>query len=359
MTSMKLSKSDLDWACRENLLSPEQATALWSALERRGAGAPRFDLAHVAYYAGALVVISAMSWFMTEAWDSFGGGGLSAVALVYAVVFYALGHELWFRRELPVPGGLLITVAVCMTPLAIYGVERMTGFWPQADPGSYPGYHRWIKAGWLLMELGTVLAGAIALRFVRFPFLTAPIAFSLWYLSMDLTPLLIGQGDFSDEQQRVVSLWFGLAMLVASYCVDRRTREDYAFWGYLFGLLAFWGGLSLAQNASELAKFGYFLVNLVLMVLSVLLQRRAFLVFGGLGVFLYLAHLAREVFADSLAFPFALSLMGVLIIYGGVQFQRHEEWIESIVTGWIPKSVRPLLPTQRSADTSGEGGGTD
>jgi hypothetical protein len=41
------------------------------------------------------------------------------------------------------------------------------------------------------MEVGTILAGSIALKFIRFPFLTFPIAFSLWYMSMDLTPLLL------------------------------------------------------------------------------------------------------------------------------------------------------------------------
>ncbi len=83
---------------------------------------------------------------------------------------------------------------------------------------------------------------------MRFPFLTAPIAFSLW---------------------------FGLGMLAATDFVDRRTREDYAFWGYLFGLI------------------------------------------------------------------------GVLVIFGGVKFQRQQARIESAIKGLVPDSVRHLLPTER------------
>ncbi|MEP6888403.1 MAG: hypothetical protein ABI945_08785 [Nitrospirales bacterium] len=49
----------------------------------------------------------------------------------------------------------------------------------------------------MAMEVGTILAAAIALRFIRFPFLTAPIAFTLWYMSMDLTPLFFGQTEYS------------------------------------------------------------------------------------------------------------------------------------------------------------------
>jgi hypothetical protein len=50
------------------------------------------------------------------------------------------GRHLWFDRGLKVPGGLLTTIAVCMVPLAIYGFQRMTGIWPNGDPGSYRNY---------------------------------------------------------------------------------------------------------------------------------------------------------------------------------------------------------------------------
>lgn len=59
------------------------------------------------------------------------------------------------------------------------------------------------------MELATVAAGLIALRFVRFPFVTAPIAFALWYMSMDLTPIIAGSDDFEWELRKQVSMWFG------------------------------------------------------------------------------------------------------------------------------------------------------
>lgn len=347
MSQLRLSRSDLDWASGEGLLSAEQASALWTALEARGPSGPRFDLPHVAYYAGALVVISAMGWFLTEAWESLGGEALTGIALVYGVIFSAAGRELWFKRDLRVPGGLLFTVAVCMTPLAIFGVEEATGLWPQGDPGDYTDYYVWVRGSWLFMELGTIAVGLIALRYVPFPFLTAPIAFALWFLSMDLTPLLLGRGEFTWEERRQVSLWFGLAMLLATYLVDRRTRLDYAFWGYLFGLAAFWCGLSMSDSDSELEKLGYFGVNVVLIVLSLLLQRRAFIVFGSLGVFVYLSHLAQTVFADSLAFPIVLSGIGVSIMFAGVTYQKHEARIEAAVAGLIPESLRRVLPASR------------
>src|SRR5918997_6220290 len=69
---MKVSRRDLEWAASEGVISGGQAEDLWRALEGREAGRPRFDLPHVAYYFGALVVISAMGWFMTLGWERFG-----------------------------------------------------------------------------------------------------------------------------------------------------------------------------------------------------------------------------------------------------------------------------------------------
>jgi hypothetical protein len=313
---------------------------LLRTFEWRDSGRPRFDLPHVAYYFGALVVISAMGWFMTLGWERFGGGGILAISLVYAACFV-------------IAGGLLVTIAVCMTPLAVYGFEWMTGLWLQGLPGEYRDFYGWIEGGWFAMEVGTVVAGLVALRFFRFPFLTAPIAFSLWFMSMDLTPLIYGADYYGDGYQ-LVSLFFGLAVLICSYLIDRRTEEDYAFWGYFFGMLAFWGGLTLLEGGSEIDWFFYGLISLALVMLSVFLQRRVFIVFGSLGVFGYVGHLAWEIFEDSLVFPFVLSAVGIAIIaLVGILYARNREQIERGMLSHVPKGLRRLLPPHRTASREG------
>src|SRR5215210_2229506 len=186
----------------------------------------------------------------------------------------------------------------------------MTGVWLQGAPGEYQDFYDYIEGGWFPMEVGTVGAGLAALRFFRFPFLTAPIAFALWFMSMDLTPLIYGRLYYEAQGYQVVSLVFGLVVLAGAYLVDRRTEEDYAFWGYLFGMFAFWGGLTLFEGGSELDWLIYGLINAGLIPLSVLLQRRVFVVFGAAGVFGYVGHLAWEIFEASLLFPFVLSAAG-------------------------------------------------
>jgi len=344
---MKISKDDFKSAAFEILPNEEQVEAIWQSMERRTASVSQFNLAHVIYYFGALIVISAMGWYMTEGWESFGGLGIAAISLAYAIGFFFSGRALWNRGRLAVPGGLLLTLAAWMAPLIVYGIERATGLWPQGDPGVYRGYHIWVKGGWFAMEVATIMASVVLLKFYRFPFLTFPAAFSLWYMSMDLTPLFFSKTDFTWDQRLWVSLLFGLAMLLVSFVIDRRTKEDFAFWGYLFGTLAFWSGLSLIGSESESGKFLYCLINVGLIFLSVLLKRRVFIVFGALGVSGYLAHLSDVLFKDSWLFPFALSAIGLLIIYLGVQFQRHQAAAERMVMSLIPAGARSLLPQNR------------
>jgi hypothetical protein len=101
---MKVSRKDLEWAASEGVISGGQAEDLWRAFEWRASGRPRFDLPHVAYYFGAVVVISAMGWFMTLGWERFGGGRILAISLVYAACFVIAGDLLWRRRDLRAPG---------------------------------------------------------------------------------------------------------------------------------------------------------------------------------------------------------------------------------------------------------------
>lgn len=339
---MNIAKRDLLRAATDCGVSDEQAESLWETLEGCQARTTRFDVPNVAYYLGALVVMAAMGWFMTMAWERFGGRGILFIATTYAACFAVIGHRLWRKESYRIPGGLLVTLAVWMVPLAIYGLERVIGIWPQGDPGAYSGYYVWVKGSWFLMEVGTITAGLVALRFVRFPFLTFPIAFAFWYMSMDLAPLLLGRHDswYSGWDERLwVSLGVGCTMLVVSALIDRRTGESFARWGYLFGLLAFAGGLTVLMR-SEPSWAVYGAVNLALMFIAVVLQRRVFLVFGAIGVYVYLGHLAYEVFKGSLMFPFALTVLGLALIYGGVLYQRHREQIESSIPGMLFRPAR-------------------
>lgn len=346
---MRIEKDDLKWAAEKGIIDAPQADHLWRALLKRTADRPQFGLVQILYYFGALLVISAMTWFITNAWEDLGGGGIFLVSVLYALVFIGLGYRCRERPGLQVPSGLLVTMGVCMTPLAVYGLQRWLGIWGFDDPGEYRSFYRYIKGGWFFIEVATIAAGLLALRFFKFSFLTAPVAFALWYMSMDITPIIFGGENYSWDQRKMVSLWFGLAMIAASYCVDRRTKKDFTFWTYLYGVMAFWGGLTLMESDSELSKFIYFLINVLMMGMSVFLQRKVFVVFGAIGSFVYFAHLAADVFEDSVMFPFALTIFGSMVLYCGILLHRHGSKIEQRIVSAMPTWMQRLRPDTRVA----------
>jgi len=343
--AITITRSDMDTAIADGVLTADQAGQLWNRFAAQVQSRPRFDAAHVAYYAGAVIVLGAMGWFLTEAWMQLGGAAITVIALAYAGAFWLAGETLW-KKGLTTPGGLLFTLAVWMVPLAIYGIELMTNLWPQDYPGSYRDYYEYVRGSWIGMELGTIIAGAIAVWARPFPFLTFPIAFALWFMSMDVTPLLFGKHEYGWNERLWVSVVFGLVILLVSYLADlaNRVREDFAFWGYLFGLLAFWGGLSGMEDGNEAAKFVYCLINVGLVVISVLIRQRSFIVFGALGVLGYLGHLSYTVFKDSLLFPGALTMLGIGLIYLGVVYQRHSQQMAISLQSGLPEGIRNLIP---------------
>jgi hypothetical protein len=85
-----------------------------------------------------------------------------------------------------------------------------------------------------------------------------------------------------------------------------------------------------------------------MVLLGAVLGRRVFAVFGGLGIAGYLGHLSYRVFKDSLVFPFALSLIGLAIIWLGVIWQRNEAQWSVKLRASLPKELRELLEARGS-----------
>ena len=80
-----------------------------------------------------------------------------------------------------------------------------------------------------------------------------------------------------------------------------------------------------------------------------MLVRRAFVVFGGLGVAVYLGHLAWNVFEDSWLFPVVLTAIGLGIIFLGLAWQRHESRITARLHAALPRPLRELLQARLHA----------
>jgi len=339
--SITLSIADIRTAATEGVISEKDAENLiyWACSRDRTeqfftpAEQPKaFNLVTVAYYFGAMLMISACAWFLGDKWNSLGSAGILATSVIYFAVAASLGW--WLRTKgFIVGGGLLITVAVCLTPLIVYCIEDLSGFWPvlptSGDPIKYKDFYPYIRGAWILMELATMAVAFAALLIVRFGFLTAPIAFSLWFFSMDVAAWMYGDHDLDWNTRAWVSIIVGAPTIIIGYVLDRTLHkpgeaksQDFAFWCYLFGLMAFWGGMTAMDSDWEMGRFVYLVINVGLVAISLYLSRSVFLVFGAIGIFTYLGHLSYEVFKDSVLFPFIIALIGLGMIVATVLAQR-------------------------------------
>jgi len=341
---MSITRNTLENAVKEDIISLEQAERLIAFINAQPNNGPSFDFTHVLYYLGGMIAIGAMTLFMTLGWESFGGMGILSISILYAGIGLKLTEKFKAKGYL-IPAGICGTFVIALTPLAIYGLQHALGVWP--DESTYRDYHRYIEWHWIFMELGTLAAGAIMAWRYKFPFLMMPIAVTLWYLSMDITAIISG-GDFDWTLRKIVSMYSGLLMIALAFWIDIRSRNkaDYAFWIYLFGVIAFWCGMSLQSSDSELAKFIYFSINLLMITVGVILVRRVFVIFGALGSCGYLSYLASNVFKDSWLFPITLTALGLLVIYLGVLWQKHEQEITSKVRSVLPLALRELLESK-------------
>ncbi|OTQ06725.1 DUF2157 domain-containing protein [Gilliamella apicola] len=349
---MKITYKQLTSAAEQKLLTHQQAEQLWLFFQEQNKHLPSFQFTHILYYLGGLIAIGAMSLFMTLGWEHLGGIGLLCISAIYAITALCTAQFLLKRYHLIIPANILITLVIVLTPLGVYGLENAIGVWD--NHYNYKDYHRYIDFRWLFMELATVLVAVCLILRYRSSFLFMPLAFTLWYMSMDLTPYLvhllgyakndINYSDYFNVRQQV-SLWFGLLVVVVAFLIDIKNKsdKDLSFWLYLFGVLTFWGALSSMESDSELNKFLYFCVNLLMILIGVIIVRRVFVIFGGLGITGYLSYLSYDVFEDSLLFPFALTIIGLSIIVVGIFWQRHEKAINIYLLQSVPPGLRKYL----------------
>ncbi len=145
---------------------------------------------------GALIIMGAMGLFATQAFAAIGGYGLAATGILYMFILAASATGSGrspnpTARWAPDRGGGGDDTA--HRPSAAGGLEHLGPAGPTGDyPASSNGCARASCHG-----NRHLLVATLALRRYSFAFLALPAALCLWFLSMDLAPLLFGREDGS------------------------------------------------------------------------------------------------------------------------------------------------------------------
>jgi hypothetical protein len=96
-------------------------------------------------------------------------------------------------------------------------------------------------------------------------------------------------------------------------------------------------------DKGELILFLFFLINLLMVLMSLLLKRNIFMIFGTIGIFAYLSYQAHVIFKNAVLFPFILSFIGLGLIYLGILYQRNHHKIKHKLWQKLPTSLKNFL----------------
>ena len=330
-----VTKSVLEKAVKQGILQQAQVAPLLAFLGEQNQ--TRIKATNVIYYVGGSLAIVALTLLLGLSWDRSSGLGLMVAALsslalsaVFMIRLRKLQHH--------VPARLFGCLVISLVPIAIYGAQEAIGVWPT---GAYPGsgHPDTFPALILGLEIPTLLVALLLLFFCRYPLFMLPIVLVLWSMAIDIVP-----GNFF-----TVTLWFGLAIAFLAVWIDAATRhtKDYAFWFYNIGVFCFWGGLTVFLLDGVISELFACIVSLLLMATGVVLNRRVFIVAGGIGVFLYIVYLAGLFIDNRWILVTLLALAGVGVIWLGLVWQKHERAVVNTLKNYLPGILHELINSRQ------------
>lgn len=339
---MKYSKEQLDLAVEKKIFTEQQLNEFIAMVESgRDNTSP---LQKLLYYGGSLLIISALTWLLGSCWQAFGAGGLLAVSLAYFIVFLVAAFIVHDRLKLKMAGSLLFCVAIAVVPLVVYSILKLYDFWPNQH--EYSDFYIWIKGRWVVLEICTIAVALPLLLKTKFPFMMFLICFCLWFMSMDLAPLIFGENSISWTARAHISKVFGTVMLLVAYIVHLKKGKDFAFWLYLFGLITLISGFSVFYNDDTLQLVVLLCIHILMLVFAIFLRQPVFMVFGVIGISEFLSRVSYIWFKDSPLFPFSLTLIGVALLASGIVYQKHSKKIDTIISSRTPAFLAALRPRE-------------
>lgn len=330
-----VTKSVLEKAVEQGILQQAQVAPLLAFLGEQNQS--RIKATNVLYYVGGSLAIVALALLLGLSWDRSSGLGLMFAALtslVLAAIFMIRLRTLQHH----VPARLFGCLVILLVPISIYGAQEAMGIWPTgAHPGSgHPDAFLTLTLG---LEIPTLLMALLLLFFCRYPLFMLPIVLVLWLMTIDNVP-----GDFF-----TVTFWFGLVTALLAMWIDIATRHtnDYAFWCYNVGVFCFWGGLTVFVLEGDISNLFACIVSLLLLAVGVVLNRRVFIVAGGIGVFLYIIYLAGLFFENRWILVTLLALAGVGVIWLGLVWQKYEKAVVNSLQNYLPGILRELVNSRQ------------
>jgi len=259
-------------------------------------------------YLGGTFVFAGIAAFIALQWDAMNSAARVIITLgpgIAACVLAVLSSR-DVRFDKAVAPLFLIAAVLQPTGLLVAFKEFGSG-----------GDARWaalVTAGIVALQFGVVFS---ALRQSMLLFLTVFFAALFWFTAFDLL----------DMDNEIAALAIGSSLLLAAIGVDRTRHSVITPSWYFFGAIGFLYGLFdlVERTAFEIV---FIVIASGFVYLSAAVQSRTLLLVATAAILGYTGWFTGEHFADSLGWPLALMLFGLLMIgLSAVAFRIDRQYI--------------------------------
>jgi hypothetical protein len=264
------------------------------------------------YFVGGGVIFIGIVAFIAQVWEELGPFMHVVVTLGSGLAAFTAGVLLSWHGRLGAAGQAFFLIAALVLPLGMAVTLDEAGLEPA-------------KLG-LQSLMALVLLAAFLVVYRLFgdaSLLVYAIVFATWAF-FAITGFIVGADprfagkEFFEHRTLAV----GMAFMVLGWAFSATERDGLSGPLYAFGSLAFLGsalalsGWKPSQNAFWELVFPGLVFGVL--YLSVHLRSKALLTFGSLFLGAYLAKITGEYFSDSMGWPLALIVLGLLLM--GVGF---------------------------------------
>jgi hypothetical protein len=263
------------------------------------------------YYMGAAVVVMGLTVLVWQHWNTFSTFAKIMTTLGTGLLFYILGTVVSTNKQFSSLGKSFHLIAGLILPVGL-----LISF---------------VILGYNLMNslTQTCLFGALFFIYALSSFLYRKslfIIFAILYgvlTFFSLTDYLTINNPFVIHhfvEYRVLASGFSL-MALAYYFVKHSNRLSLASWLNGIGVAAFLGAifwiLGWSPDSSTIGEIFFPTFAMFVMLMSIFMKSRAYLVFGGVFFLISIITLTGKYFATSLGWPITLVIIGFFLIFIG------------------------------------------
>ncbi|MFA5087364.1 MAG: DUF2157 domain-containing protein [Candidatus Paceibacterota bacterium] len=267
----------------------------------------KFSVANLLFYVGGGIVVLSIAILIGQNWNFFNDTIRILSTFGIGLIIYFLALYLSRDSKLNILSGALYFVSAAIIPIGLEVVFYVAGLNLQSA-----GIQSIISGILLLFYLSS----AAVLKKDIFIFFS--IIFGTWFFVAFTDLISSGYFNRSESFFEYRILLIASSYLLLGYNFAKQKKTALKAFLYGFGILGFLGsalalgGWKPSQNIFWEAIFPFLVFGALLA--SVYLKSREFLVFGSLFLVGYIAKITAEYFSQSLGWPLALLIAGLLLI---------------------------------------------